>query len=117
MTETPTGRLLAALADPDHLYDRAQVAWVVQMDREARGDDPNEPGFRDLVWRAAFEAGYQARVDEENERYRYEVQSAEQDPSFTRFAAVVDARRAADREAALPREGDFPGGWTLPSRE
>jgi hypothetical protein len=111
---------LRAAADGDGLFTPAQVAWIVQMDRECRGDDPDDPGFRELVWRSGWEAGYRARQAEENADYRLAVEQAEADPGRSDLRAlieVVDARRAADRAARQPRPGDFRGGRPLPGRQ
>lgn len=116
-TSTAADRFAAALADPDHLFTRDQLLWVVQLDREARGDDPDEPGFRDLVWRAGYEAGYRARCAEENLTYRADVEDVDQDSGLRRLVETVDARRAADRAARLPRPGDFRGGLPLPDAQ
>lgn len=119
-TTEPTSaadRMAAALRRPDSLYTQLQVAWIIQLDREARNDDPDEPGFRDLVYRSGFDAGYQARVAEENEAYRtaIELDAARPDRGdLVRLAETVDARRRADRAARLPRPSDFPGGRPVP---
>jgi hypothetical protein len=115
---TPADRMVAALRDPDFRYSAEQVAAIIQLDRECRGDDPDDPGFRDLVWWSGFDAGYQTRVAEENEAYRtaVELDEARADRGdLVRLAETVDARRRADRAARLPRPGDFPGGRPVPS--
>lgn len=115
--DTPSDRLRAALSDPETLYTAEQLAWMIQLDRECRGDDPDDPGFRDLVWKAGFEAGYRARVAEENQSFQAMVEASDRDSGLRQLIETVDARRAADRAARLPRVGDFPGGLPLPGRQ
>lgn len=112
--------LLDALADPDHLFTGKQLAWFIELDRRARDDDPDEPELRSMMYRSGFEAGYQARVAEENADYRLMTEQLEADPGrgdLQRLIAVVDARREADRAGRLPRVGDFAGGLPLPGRQ
>lgn len=116
-TLTAADRMAAALHDPSTMYTADQVAWIIQLDREARGDDPADPGFRDLVWRSGYDEGYRARCAEENQTYRNQILEAEQDSGLRTLIETVDARRAADRAARLPRPGDFPGGYPLPPKE
>lgn len=111
--------MAAALRAPGTLYTAEQVAWIIALDRNCRDDDPDDPGFRDLIYRSGFEAGYQARVAEENADYRLACEQAEADPSRTdlrQMIETVDARRSADRAARLPRPGDFRGGLPVPGR-
>ena len=102
--------MVAALADSDHLYTQRQLAWMIEFDRGCRDDDPEEPGFRELLWRSAFEAGYQARVAEENAAYRQGIADNEADSGLRSFTQKVDARRQADFDGGADRPGDFPGG-------
>lgn len=54
-------RMRASLANPDHLFTRDQVGYLISMIL-GTGDEA------DLAWRAGYEAGYWARVAEENAR-------------------------------------------------
>lgn len=92
-TETPLDRLIAALADPGHLFTAEQVAFLMgtaaRWAREAVEDEPSPESYA-----AGFEAGYRSRVDEENAAYP-------PPPIFVagewvRAAERVAARRAAD---------------------
>jgi hypothetical protein len=118
-TGTTVERTVAALKNPATLYTADQVAWIVQRDREARNADPDDPAVQSLMYSAGFEAGYQARVAEENADYRLACEQLEADPArgdLRRLIETVDARREADRAARLPRPGDFAGGRPLPGR-
>jgi hypothetical protein len=104
--------MAAAFADPDYRFTREQLAWMIERDRAARGDDPDEPGFRDLVWRAGFAAGYQARVDEENRASRDQIRRAvaDRDRDWQPGDDVDGGRGLPDPDDLLPRPGDHPGG-------
>ncbi len=100
-----TARLVAKLNDPNARWTSGQVAYLMGVAAEwARDVIDGEPS--PMAWRAGYDAGYQARVAEENAAYPPEpyrvVTSAGQDA-----VRVYRARESVD--APGPREGDFQG--------
>lgn len=99
--EVATERLVAKLNNPRAVFTRDQVAFLLGTSaRWAREVAEEEPS--DLSYRAGYDAGYRARVDEENASY----------PPPQIFVAGgwmerVDYRRECDRAAVAPREGDM----------
>lgn len=95
---TATGGIAAMMADPDWQPTRDQVADLISLMLE--NDDT------DLAWRAGYEAGYQARVNEENAAYP-------PTPYRLTTSAGEDARRVHRSRCGVdrvePRPGDFPG--------
>jgi hypothetical protein len=95
--QTPTDRLVAALADPDHLFTRDQLlyfmATAARWARENALDDPTQ-----LNWKAGYAKGYrdgQAQLEAD------EAVSVEQHREAVRDAVqFIYERRAAD--AARP---------------
>lgn len=63
-----TSRLVAKLNNPRAVFNREQLAFLMaesaRWARESIEEVPSE-----LSWRAGFEAGYWARVAEENDAY------------------------------------------------
>jgi hypothetical protein len=92
-------RLRAALNNEDHLFTREQVGYLISMIL-GTGDDA------DLAWRAGYEAGYWARVAEENATYPPKpwdlVPRAGEE-------AIRVYRKRVGVDAVGPRPGDFPG--------
>lgn len=82
---SPMARLNAALQDPDHLFTRDQVAYLMA---------------------AAQRWGYDARVAEEDEAFV----SAEPVQLFGQWFDQAQYRKEADRVASLPRINDYQGG-------
>lgn len=81
--DTSIDRLIKALTDPDYLFTRDQVAWLMGTAQR---------------W------GYEARVDEENASYP--------PPPVRVLGQWYDqarAREEADAAARLPRPNDFKG--------
>jgi hypothetical protein len=101
---TPIDRLQAALADPDHLFTREQVAYLMgeaaRWAREAVEGEPSE-----LSWRSGYEAGYRARVAEENAEYPPPPVSI-----GGRWVDQVTYRRQCDADGRRRRRGDYRGG-------
>ena len=96
---TAADRLLAAFTDPGHEFTRDQVAWIISM--ALGSDDP------DMLWRAGYEAGYWARVADENAAYPPEPLNVTESESV---AAVQVYRRRAGVDRRYHRRGDHPGG-------
>jgi hypothetical protein len=99
-------RLVEALADPDHQFTSAQVAFLMgTAARWAREDRDGEPGPE--TFEAGRRAGYLERCAEENAAYPpepyYVVTSAGQD-------AIRVHRSRMGVDVVEPREGDHPGG-------
>lgn len=69
IASAPSGRLVEALNDPDRLYDRTQLAYLMAFMFDAgytlRADEDAPDA---LSWRAGYDAGYRQRVAEENAR-------------------------------------------------
>lgn len=65
-----TARMVDALTDPDRLFEPVQLAffmaaamrWGYELRTDEEAPDP-------LSWRAGYDAGYRARVAEENAAY------------------------------------------------
>jgi hypothetical protein len=99
-------RIAAALADPDHLFTSAQVADLMataaRWGRESA--DWESPG-----WRAGFDAGYRARVAEENQAYP-------PPPVFSmgQWWDQAENRRRCDRDARRRWRTDHRGGPVKP---
>lgn len=96
------GSVVAALRDQES-FDRAQLAWLMaEAFRWGRESAENEPAPG--TYRAGFEAGYNARVAEENGCYP--------PPKVLVLGRWYDQaveRAKADAAAWLPRPGDFKG--------
>lgn len=96
-------RLIAALNDPNHLFTADQVAYLMAT----AGRWSNEsPAGESLAYRAAFEAGYQARIAEENAKTAEPVWSA----LDTKLVTQANYRKHHDEIAAQPCVGDYLGG-------
>jgi hypothetical protein len=97
-------RLVAALSNPDYLFDRDQVAFLMSLARrwsaEAVEDEASPESFA-----AGHRAGYLARVAEENAAWPPEPVHI-----LGRWIDQVAHRRAADAAARERREGDYLGG-------
>lgn len=105
MTDSPFERLVEGLNDPDRMFTRDQVAYLMgtaaRWAREAVEEEPSP-----LSWRAGYQSGYQARIAEENAAYpqsRVEVSGTIRDDA----RRVHRVRCGVDRPG--PRDGDFPG--------
>lgn len=105
--DDPIARLMEALADPDYLFTRAQVAFLMATAaRWAREDRDREPGPE--TYEAGRRDGYRQRVAEENAAYP--------PPPIAGWDGVlkmidqVDYRRRCDAEARRRRPGDYRGG-------
>jgi hypothetical protein len=91
-----TERMLAALQDPDFLFNRDQVLHLISL---TLGDD--DPAFH---YRAGFEAGYWARVAEENRAYPPAPHG------LVQLVSALGAKKAAREAAAADRGSEFKGG-------
>lgn len=97
--EEMLGRMSAALNNPAHLFTRDQVGYLISMIL-GTGDDA------DLAWRAGYEAGYWARIAEENAAYppaRTNVCTTAGEDAVR----VYRSRMGVDK--VEPRDSDFPG--------
>lgn len=114
VAESPTDRLLRILNDPSEepvTLTRTQLAWLMSTaGRWAR----ETPHVETLSYQAGYDAGYRARVAEENAAYPPK-------PIFNaagtqRWINQVDYRRHCDEQARTPRTNDYTGGpvevWT-----
>lgn len=103
---TPTDRLIDALSDPNRLFTPAEVAYLMstagRWGHDARADE-SEPD--PLSAAAGWDAGYRARVAEENAAYPPV-------PVFVagQWADRADYRAACDAAASVPRTEDYLGG-------
>jgi hypothetical protein len=100
-------RMVTALADPGHLFTREQVAYLMATAaRWAREVVEGEPS--PLTYAAGYDAGYRARVAQENADWPpppiYDAQAV------SRWTDQVEARRQADRDARARRRDDHRGG-------
>ena len=100
-----TDRLIAKLNDPNATFSRSQVAYLMGASGQwARDVVDGEPS--PLSFRAGWEAGYRARVAEENAAYPPEPMSV-LPPQRETTIAVYRGRAGVD--VVGPREGDFQG--------
>lgn len=95
-----TARLVAALSDPDYVFNRDQLVHIMAAAMRWGEIDA-------LSYEHGREAGYQQRVAEENAAYPPEpmrvVTTAAQD-------AVLVHRSRTGVDSGLPRENDYMGG-------
>jgi hypothetical protein len=103
---SPVQRMIDALRDPTSTFTADQVAWLMataaRWAREAVEEEPSP-----LSYAAGFDAGYRARVDEENAAYPPAPIWTAQD---RQFIDQVDYRRTCDYQAGLDRVTDYAGG-------
>jgi hypothetical protein len=105
VAETPTDRLVRMLTDPGEepiTLTRAQLAYLMgSAGRWAR----ETPEGETMHYRAGYEAGYRARVAEENASYPAP-------PTFQlgRWYDQADYRRRCDEQATTARLNDYTGG-------
>jgi hypothetical protein len=94
-----TRRMLEAWADPDASFTREQVAYFMSL---ALGSDD-----LDAQYKAGYEAGYWARVAEENGSYPPPPHGVAGPISHAAEVAAYRERVGVDR--CEPRPGDFQG--------
>lgn len=106
-TQSAADRLVAALAIPGATFTGEQLVWFIAQDRRwMRGSDPDP-----LSYAAGYQAGYRARLAEENEEYRQATEAHRtHGGEAIRWMDKVDARRRADADARRRRLGDHAGG-------
>jgi len=92
---TEVSAISRVMSDPNWQPTREQVASIIDLLIGSTDEDTH-----DLIWKSAFAAGYQARVDEENAQYPPPPYSLP-----TRDRTPVDT---------TAREGDFKGGLPMP---
>lgn len=107
---TPVQRMMAALADPAATFTPDQVAYLMataaRWAREAVEGEPSP-----LSYAAGFDAGYKARVAEENDQYRRDCETVFFDgDGVIKGIEQRQLRDRLDREALVPRLGDYTGG-------
>ena len=101
---TSHDRLIAALNDPNHLFTADQVAYLMATSGRWAVEAP--PG-ESLAYKAAYEAGYQARIAEENQQWPpAPVWTAEDG----RMVEQAKYRAKVDEIASQPCVGDYQGG-------
>lgn len=101
---TSHDRLIAALNDPNHLFTADQVAYLMATSGRWATEAPHGES---LAYRAAFEAGYQARIAEENEQWPPAPVWSATDGKLVEQARY---RKEADKIASQPCIGDYQGG-------
>ena len=89
-----------ALNNPDHLFTRDQVGDLISLILGS-GDDA------DLAWRAGYEAGYWARVKEENAAYPPPTGTSIVPTAGEEAVRIYRKRNGVDE--VTPRPNDFPG--------
>lgn len=104
MTDSPFERLIEGLNDPDRMFTRDQVAYLMgtaaRWAREAVEEEPSP-----LSYAAGFAAGWKARVAEENAAYPRPVYGL-----GGQWADQAAHRRQHDATARRSRRGDYRGG-------
>lgn len=105
-----TERMIAALADPDAVFTRDQVAYLMSTTarwaREAVEEEPSE-----LTYRAGFEAGYRDRCSEENDDFRKQNETLYFNAG--EHTTALERKKLRDRfdaTALVPRAHDHVGG-------
>jgi hypothetical protein len=109
--DTPSGpvqRMMAALQDPTSTFTSDQVAYLMataaRWAREAVEVEPSP-----LAYAAGFDAGYRARVTEENDEYANQMLIFNAGEHVT----ALERKKLRDRSdavALISRTSDHPGG-------
>lgn len=101
-------RMMSALQDPSKLFTSDQVAFMMataaRWAREAVEDEPSP-----LTYAAGYQAGYRARVNEENDKYRNQALYFDAGETITAYQRR-QLRSRLDAEATVPHVTDHPGG-------
>lgn len=104
--DTPTGRLIAALRDPERLFTSTELGYLMATAaRWAREDRDGEPD--PLSYRAGVHAGYLQRLAEENAAAHGVVFDL---ATSAAHDAVQVHRKRMGVDTRYVRDGDFPGG-------
>ena len=105
---TATLRLVEALADPDRLFDRDQVAFLMGLaGRWGYEAAEAEMGAQPMSWAAGLAQGYRMRCAEENAAYPPRPYRLTTTPGQD---AVAVHRRRERVDERYERPDDYQGG-------